>query len=357
MDSENVLVGVATLGIREPNNALAEWVTALKHAGSHSAKLYKSGSGDAGSTHLEALFPDSDIDVDAFVADPTDYSFWYYYSAVTGNFVQFELKFEDPNSGGWMELTVVPHQSTLGDGPTAGWAQKSLALTDKIGYGGRSETDEPFFDWDLGDTVAEGVTGPAGQAAAPVVGDWKLRRVRLELWESSPERTAYVDTLEIDGTVYTVEPGGTVPGMSLSSAYTDIGYTEDGVTFNYAPSVTMIKVEETTLPIDAYLEEEVLTIVCNMAESSLVNLGNAIGGSVRSGNKITIGAGALKSMNIKLEGLTPGGFKRAYYFPRVVATGAVGMSFRRAQKTIIPLTLTVIKPATGDAGTFVDNAV
>ncbi len=356
-ESQNVLVGVASLAIRQPNDALAMWSTTQKYAGNRSAKLYKSGSGNAGSTHLEALFPDSSIDVDAFLADPTDYSFWYWYSAVTGNFVQFELKFEDPNSDGWMEVTVMVHQTTLGDGPTMGWRQKALALTDAIGYGGVNETGESFFDYDLGDTIAEVVSGPAGQAAAPVVGDWKLRRIRLELWESEPERTAYVDSLEVDGTVYTVEPGGTLPGMSLSSPYTDAGYTEDGVNINYSVEMTMIRVEEETYPVNARIGSETLEIVCNMAESSLYNIDKAIAGSVLSGNILTLGAGVVKEMSIKLTGKTPGGFIRSYEFPRVVATGAVGMSYRRAEKTIVPLTLTALKPRGEPVGTFVDNAV
>ena len=354
MDSENVLVGVAALAIREPNDALADWSTVQKYAGDHSVKLYKGGSGDAGSTHLELSFPTPSITLTAFVADPTDYSFWYHYSAVTGNFVQFELKFEDPDSDAWAEVTVVPHQNTLG---IAAWLQKALALTDKVGWGGVGELGASFFDWDLGTTIATIITDMDLDAAVTDCGPWLLKRVRLELWEATPERTAYVDSLEVDGTVYTVEPGGTVPGLSLSSPYVDVGYTEDGVTLNYAPDVSFVEVEEETMPIGAYLAKEVLTVVCNMAESSLVNLGNAIGGSVRSGNKITIGAGVLKEMNIRLTGLTPGGFTRSYFFPRVVATGAVGMSYRRAQKTIVPLTLSVIKPTSGAAGTFTDNAV
>ncbi len=352
----NVLVGVASLAIRQPNDALAKWSRTQKYAGSYSAKLYKGGSGNAGSTHVEMVPPyDVNVDVDAFVADPTDYSFWYWYSAVTGNFVQFELKFEDPNSDGWMELTVVPHQNTLGVGPTTGWQQKSLALTDKIGYGGVNETGASFFDWDLGDTIAEAVTGPAGQAEAPVVGDWALTRVRLELWEATPERTAYVDSLEIDGTVYTLEPGGTGPAMKLSGPYTEVGYTEDGVTINYNAEVENIHVEEETFPVNASLKEESVEITCNMAESSLYNIDKAMAGSALSGNILTIGAGVLKEMSIKITGETPGGFIRSFEFPRVITAGAVGMSYRKAEKTVVPITFRALKPTSGDVGTYVDN--
>jgi len=225
----NVLAGIATLYLREPNNAKAEMSDQQAYAGDYSAKLYKSGSGNAGSTNIELASTTlwTAKTVDALVNDPTDYSFYYYYSAVTGNFVQFELKYEDPDSDGWMELTVFPHQNTLGTGPTVGWLKKALASGDKIGHGGVSEAGYPWFDYGLTDTIAAAVTGPASESAAPVVGDWQLVRVRAELWESSPERTAYVDSIQIDGTTYTIEPGGTAPGMKLDSASTEVGYSEE----------------------------------------------------------------------------------------------------------------------------------
>lgn len=357
-DVDQVLIGLATLAIRQPKDALAEWSKTQKYAGSYSAKFSKGGSGNAGSTHVEIASTAWNQTIDDLVADPTDYSFYYYYSAVTGNFIQFELKYEDPNSDGWIEITVVPHQNTLGVGPTTGWQKKAAALTDKIGYGGKSETGESFFDWDLGDTIAEAVTGPLGQSAAPVVGDWVLKRVRLELWEASPARVAYVDSLEIDGTTYTIEPGGTGPAMSLSAPYVDVGYTEDGVTFNYTSDITDIRVEEETFPVGAVIASENMEIVCNLAESSLANINKAMPGAVLSGNILTLGAGAMKEMSIKLTGLTPDGdYIRTYEFPRVVAVGPVSMSMRRADKTIFPITLRVLKPEGENAGTYVDTAV
>ncbi len=93
-----------------------------------------------------------------------------------------------------------------------------------------------------------------------------------------------------------------------------------------------------------------------MAESSLFNIDKAIAGSVLSGDILTIGDGVLKEMSIKLTGVTPAGTERSYEFPRVTATGTVGMSFKRAEKTIVPLTFQALKPSSGPVGTFVDNA-
>jgi hypothetical protein len=275
---------------------------------------------------------------------------------VTGNFVQFELKFEDPDSDAWMEVTVMIHQNTLGVGPTTGWQQKALALTDKIGYGGVGETGTSFFDYALTDTIAEVVSGPDGKDGVESVAEWILTRVRLELWEAEPERTAYVDSLEIDGTVYTLEPGGTGPAMSLSGPYIDVGYTEDGITFNYNVDTADIPVEEETFPIGRRITKETLEIVCNMAESSLYNIDKAMAGSVLSGNILTLGGGVLKEMSIKLTGTNPAGFIRSYEFPRVTATGSVGMSYRKDEKTIVPVTFQALKPSDGGpVGIVVDN--
>ena len=348
----NVLVGVAVLSVRQPNDALAEWSTAQKYAGDYSVKLYKGGSGNNGSTHLE-IIPPTGITLTAFVADPTDYSFAYHYEVKTANWIQYELRFEDPESDAWIEITVVIHQNTLG---TGAWLTQPLALTDSIGWGGVGELGASFFDWSLSDTIATAISGPNGDAAIDDCGPWVLARVRCEIWEATPERTAYVDSIEIDGVTYTVEPGGTGPAMKLSSPYVDVGYTEDGVDINYSIDTEDTNVEEESWPIGRYITSQSLEIVCNMAESTLANMNHAMGGSVLSGNILTLGGNALKELNIKIVGLTPDGFIRTYFFPRVNPVGAVGQSFRRVEKSIIPVTFRALKPAVGNVGSWVDNA-
>lgn len=353
-DASEVLVGVATLSIREPNDAIAEWSTTQRYAGDYSVRLYKGGSGNDGSTHIEVtLTPSATITITTFDADPTDYSFWYWYQNLgqIANWVQYELRFEDPNSDAWVEVTVVPHQSLEG---TGAWLQKALALTDNCGFGGVGELGASFFDWDLGTTIADLVTDIDTEGAVTDCGDWQLARVRLEIWEATPERTAYVDSLEIDGTAYTIEPGGTGPAMSLSSPFVTVGYTEDGVTFTYTGDTADIEVEEETLAIGRVLTKETVEVTCNMAQSSLANLNFAIGGGVLSGNILTIGGGVLKTMNLKVEGVDPAGFKRAYHIPKATAMGAVGMSYRKGEKTVVPVTFQALKSPTGSIQ-LVDN--
>ena len=354
----NILTGVATLYVKEPNDAIAEWSDEHAYAGVRSAKLYKGGSGDAGSTHLQITPPTGETLANWVIgAAASQYTFWYYYQALTANWVQAEFRFEDPTEGseGWVEITCVPHQTHLG---TAAWLQYDLATNPVVGFGGWGELGigDNFFDWDLGDTVSTVEATINGLPEVSSCSDWVLTRVRFELWEAEPERTAWIDSVELNGVVYTIEPGGTAPAMSFSSPYTEIGYTEDGVTLEYTADEADIEVEEETFPIDRVITKETCAITCNMAESSLYNIDKAMAGSVLSGTIITLGDGVNKTMNLKIEGTNPSGFLRAIQIPKATATGAVGMSYRKGEKTVVPVTFQALKTADDPAVTIVDNA-
>ncbi len=349
----NVLTGVATLSIREPNDARAEWSTVQQQAGTHSVKLYKAGSGNAGSTHFQ-MVPPTGITLAAWTTGIAagQYSFYHWLQALTANWVQMEFRFEDPNSDGWVEITWVGLQTTLG---TAAWLQAILLDADLGGYGGIGETGLSFFNWGPLTAMSGMEAAINGEGVVTNASDWILERVRLELWETSPERTCYVDTLVVANVAYTIEPGGTAPAMSLSSPFTEIGYTEDGVIATFTSDETDIEVEEETFPIDRVITKETAEVTCNMAESSLYNISKALAGSVLSGNIITLGAGVNKKMNIKIEGKTPGGYLASIMMPKVTATGAVGMPFKKGEKTIIPLTLQALKPQGEPAVSIVYN--
>jgi len=351
----NVLVGTATLYVRQPNDSIAEWDTAHVQVGTHSVKLYKNGSGNAGSTHLELSgLTSRGITMTHVATDPTDFSFYYWLSGALGNYLQFEMLFEDPDSEGWAEITVVKQQTKTPVDPEA-WVLETLAGGDKCGIGGHAEDGTPFFLWDLSVTATDMATKCNDQGCTDA-GAWMLERVRLELWEPEPARTAYVDTVEIDSTVYTIEPGGDGPGIALSSAFTEVGYTEDGVNMEYAAEETDIMVHEETFPIDSAITKESITITCNMAEASLVNMNNAMAGAVLSGTKITLGDGVNKTMNLKIEGTNPAGYLRAIQVPKAVASGTVGMSYKKGEKTIIPVSFKALKTQNSPVCTIVDNA-
>jgi len=353
----NVLVGEATLYVRQPNDALAVWSTDHAYAGSYAAKLYKGGSGNAGSTHLQITPPTGETLANWTIgAAASEYTWYYYLEATTANWVQAEFRFEDPTAGseGWVEITCAPHQNHLG---TAGWLQYDLASDPVVGFGGWGEDGigDAFSDWDLGDTVSSVEGTINGLGTVDNCSDWVLTRVRFELWEATPERSAWIDSVVLNNVAYTIEPGGTAPAISLSSAFTEVGYTEDGVSMEYAAEQADVKVHEETFPIDVALTGESLSVTCNMAEASLTNLNNAMAGAALSGSIITIGDGTNKTMNLKIEGTNPAGYLRAIHIPKASAGGTVGFSYKKGEKTIVPVTFKALK-GDEDVCTIVDNA-
>lgn len=357
----NVLVGVATLGVRQPNDAIAEWVTDRYFQGTHSVKLTKTGTGNYQSTYLKVkpsgitlLSYNTQVNAGAGTWD-----FYYYFTLITGNMMQIELRFDDPNSPAHAEVTCTPFQ-VGGAGVANVWTQYDLNTAPVVGYYGQKPDGTGVNGWGAGLTtltveahIAANCTtgGAAGEADA-----WVLSWVKFELWESTPARSAYVDQITLGGNAYTIEPGGTAPSMELGSSFTDVGYTEDGVTLEYTADEADIEVEEETFPIDRVITKETLAITCNMAESSLYNIDKAMAGSVLLGSKLTLGDGVNKTMNLKLAGTNPAGFNREILIPIATSTGAVGMPYKKGEKTVVPVTFQALK---GDepACTIVDNTV
>lgn len=139
----------------------------------------------------------------------------------------------------------------------------------------------------------------------------------------------------------------------VGGSYVEVGYTEDGARLEYTADTADVDVEEETFPIERVITKETLAVVCNMAESSLFNMDKAIAGSSLSGSTITIGAGVNKEMSIKLVGTNPAGFNRTIEIPLATAIGAVGMAYRKGEKTVVPVTFQALKGA-GDVATIVD---
>lgn len=360
----NVLVGVATLGVRSPGDAYAEWVTAQHQVGNYSVALVKTGSGNPGSTHVQftpitttIVFSDFCGDVDT--GAPTDYSYYHKESVVTSNnWTQMELRFEDPDSDGWVEITAV-RQNVAG---VVAWNQEVLGQATLYGCGGVTPDGSSVFNWGsplenmagilafVGNLFDSAETGSDTQLS-----NYILTRIRIELWEPTGARTVWVDTAVIDGVAHPIEIGSVTPGLSLSSPFTDVGYTEDGVTFEYTADESDIEVEEETFPINRVITKETVAVTCNMAESSLANIANAIAGSVLSGSILSLGAGVNKTLNLKIAGINPAGYNREIFIPKANATGVVGMSYKKGEKTVVPVTFQALKPTTGHTCTIVDN--
>ncbi len=139
----------------------------------------------------------------------------------------------------------------------------------------------------------------------------------------------------------------------IGGAYLEVGYTEDGVNLEYTADGADVEVEEETFPIDRVITKETLAVACNMAESSLANMNQAIAGAVLAGNVLTIGGGSNKQMSIRIVGKNPAGFNRTVEIPLATAVGAVGMSYKKGTKTVVPVTFQALKGA-GDVCTVTD---
>src|ERR1035437_4389104 len=120
----------------------------------------------------------------------------------------------------------------------------------------------------------------------------------------------------------------------VGGSYTNIGYTKDGVTVEYASTKLKTEVDEKTLPVSSHIITENMKVTVNMAESSLYNLDKAMAGSVLTGSVIAIGGGVDKTMSLRIIGKNPAGQDRTWIFPLVVASGNVGLKYTKKSETI-----------------------
>jgi len=140
----------------------------------------------------------------------------------------------------------------------------------------------------------------------------------------------------------------------IGGTYEEVGFTEDGVDFEYAPEHNDIEVEERTFPISRVLTKEVAAIIVNMAQSELKNINWAAAGGTLAGSTITFGDGTLKEMSVKAVGTDPDGDDRTIEAPLCTPVGTVGMPFKKGEKTVVPARFEVLH-GTADPLTIVDS--
>ena len=359
----NVLVGVATLEVGTPVGNRAEWSDEQHQSGDYSVKLSKL-EGNYGSTSVQLNATGNALaqTLTDFQAQTLVWGWSHFRQAVNAYWEQMELHFVDPaNSDNWVDITVQKDVMALG---SATWQAMDLAATDMCFFGGWNILDGSFSNWVP--AVISGVVAACDavaplQAAVASLGTWTLTRIKMELWETVPPMTGghyvFIDDIVIDGVTYTLEPGTTASAaIILGAPFTEVGYTEDGVTMEYTAETADIMVLEETFPIDSVITKENTKVTCNMAESSLFNIDKAMAGSLLSGNILKLGGGVNKKITLQIRGLNPAGFVRAILIPSCVATGAVGMSYKKGEKTIVPITFQALKTSNAAAVTIVDNA-
>jgi hypothetical protein len=363
MEIANVLTGVATLEVGTPVGNRAEWSDEQHQTGSYSVKLSKL-SGDYGSTSVKIDATGNALaqTVQDFEDQTLAWGWSHFRQAVNAYWEQMELRFVDPsNSDNWVDITVQKDVMALG---SASWQATDLADTDVCFFGGWNILDGSFSNWV---PAAISGIGAALDAAAPLqaavasLATWTLTRIKIELWETVPPETGghyvFIDDIVVDGVTYTLEPGTAASaGIQLSAPFTEVGYTEDGVSMEYSADTSDIEVAEETFPIDRVITKESLQVTCNMAESSLYNIDKAMAGSVLSGSILKLGGGINKKITLQIRGTNPAGFTRAILIPSCTASGSVGMAYKKGEKTVVPVTFMALKTTNAAAVTIVDNA-
>ena len=92
-----------------------------------------------------------------------------------------------------------------------------------------------------------------------------------------------------------IAPAGTaLPTLTGAAAdfaaFTEIGFTQDGIEYDYTPTWKDIMVDELMGPAKKILTAHKLVVTTKLAESTLQNLNAAIPGSTLTGTKLTIGS-------------------------------------------------------------------
>jgi len=177
--------------------------------GDYSVKLDKAAGDAEGSVYVQFV-PATGITLANFAGDVDGYSFYYLMESSKTSGPQFELRFEDPASTGWVEITAVGLQATPG---TATWDEEILATTTSVGYGGNTPNGESVFVWTSPLTTLDGILATVNAKweateTGKTVDDYELTRVRVELYEAGVDtlvRHCYIDDITINDVTYELE--------------------------------------------------------------------------------------------------------------------------------------------------------
>jgi len=145
---------------------------------------------------------------------------------------------------------------------------------------------------------------------------------------------------------------------SVKFGTTELGWTSDGVMMTVRTDITGIKVEEIGGIIRRELIDQGIGVTLNMAEGTLINMSQAIPGSSLAGQTLTLGGSALQAGALVLVGKNPEGFARTITLTDVNPIGEVGIPYRKAEISIVPVTFEAnVTTTDGTFGTIVDSTV
>ncbi len=229
-DSPATWVGVGEVGISDD-----------PYSGSYSVKLVHDNDDNQDDLHVEFIPAAGTTLSDLDDATGGDFGFWYYLTetTVSSNGPALELKFEDPDSTDFAEVTLM-----LQSGPDTvldAWTEVDLDTNfGNVGtWDGSTSTDYT--------TLAAAVSGVLSAML-----DYELTRVQVELYVPDvQERTAYIDDITIAGTTYELEP------IFLDEEYYSVGDTVEVTVPNFAANTDSVRINpvEANYDVDEVLEE------------------------------------------------------------------------------------------------------
>jgi hypothetical protein len=182
------------------------------------------------------------------------------------------------------------------------------------------------------------------------------------------------NTLEVligTGTLY-VAPEGTVfpadPEEAPSGTWRDVGYSEEGWSFNVERDVEDVEVAEEIDPIDVLATSREIHLVGEAAQSSLENLRVALGGGTitpdagppATSTYTPTGTDTLTRFALLFRGKAPTvGLQanvRDIQMPHVIPVGAVELAAKKApDKSLVGMDFRVIKVTGDDIFTIIDT--
>jgi|ERR1035437_174436 hypothetical protein len=131
----------------------------------------------------------------------------------------------------------------------------------------------------------------------------------------------------------TAEPNLT-GNASDFGAFTEPGFTQDGIEWDYTPTWKDITVDELMGPAKKILVSHKLVISAKLAETTLQNLAYAIPGATFSGSGLTIGSIQAPEFVLGWIGPAPNGKNRECLAYRVVSIAAVKAHYQRKDMVI-----------------------
>lgn len=169
------------------------------------------------------------------------------------------------------------------------------------------------------------------------------------------------------GNLYTAPYGTALPTYTSSApnaaafvaaGWSASGYTDDGVDFIYTPSYKDITVDEEMSAIDKLLIGEKLEVQIKLAETTLINLNRAIGGSTLVETTVsTLTVGSIAPSNVPFLSLAFTGpapnianALRLIWINKVKATAAVSFKYQRKDKMVYSVKWDALADSTQPAG-------